>query len=105
MLREHLLVTWFKSKFLEERHKTILCDAILFLMFFKLKDSQFTVLCQFQGYDKAVRLYKYISPIAQLVKNLPAMPETPDGFLDWEDLPEKGEATHSNILGLPLWLS
>ena len=30
------------------------------------------------------------SLIAQLVKNLPAMQETPDWFLGWEDLLEKG---------------
>ena len=38
--------------------------------------------------------------IAQLVKNLPVMQETLDRFLGWEDLLEKGEATHSSILGL-----
>ena len=36
--------------------------------------------------------------IAQLVKNLPAMQETPVQFLGWEDLLEKGQATHSSIL-------
>ena len=45
------------------------------------------------------------SLIAQLVKNLPAMKETPVQFLGQEDPLEKGEATHSSILGLPLWLS
>ena len=39
--------------------------------------------------------------IAQLVKNLPAMQETPVQFLGWEDLLVKGSATHSSILGLP----
>ena len=43
--------------------------------------------------------------MAQLVKNLPAMQETPVQFLGWEDPLEKGEATHSGILGVPLWLS
>ena len=33
-----------------------------------------------------------------------AMWETWVQFLGWEDL-EKGQATHSSILGLPLWLS
>ena len=33
-------------------------------------------------------------PVAQLVKNLPAMLET----LGWEDPLEKGKATHSSIL-------
>ena len=38
------------------------------------------------------------SLVAQLVKNLPAMQETPVQFLGWEDLLEKGTSTHSNIL-------
>ena len=41
------------------------------------------------------------SLIAQLGKNPPAMQETPVRFLGWEDLLEKGQATHSSILGLP----
>ena len=45
------------------------------------------------------------SLIAQLVKNLPAMQETLVWFLGREDQLEKRKATHSNILGLPLWLS
>ena len=45
------------------------------------------------------------SLIAQLVKNPPAMQETLVRFLGWEDLLEKGKATHSSIVGLPLWLS
>ena len=35
---------------------------------------------------------------AQLVKNPPAMHETPVQFLCWEDPLEKGKATHSSIL-------
>ena len=42
------------------------------------------------------------SLIDQLVKNLPAMQETLVKFLGQEDLLEKGEVTHSSILGLPL---
>ena len=38
------------------------------------------------------------SLVAQLVKNLPAMQETPDRFLGQEDPLEKGMATHSSIL-------
>ena len=38
------------------------------------------------------------SLIAQLVKNPPAMQETPVLFLGWEDPLEKGYATHSSIL-------
>ena len=42
---------------------------------------------------------------AQLVKNPTAMQETLVRFLDWKGPLEKGLATHSSILGLPLWLS
>ena len=35
----------------------------------------------------------------------PAMQETPVRFLGQEDLLEKGQGTHSSILGFPLWLS
>ena len=45
------------------------------------------------------------SLITQLVKNLPATQETWVRSLGWEDPVEKGEATHSSILGLPSWLS
>ena len=38
------------------------------------------------------------SLVAQLVKNLPAMQETPVRFLGWEDPLEKGKAAHSSIL-------
>ena len=38
------------------------------------------------------------SLIAQLVKNLPAMQETPVRFLGREDPLEKRQATHSSIL-------
>ena len=44
----------------------------------------------------------WASLIAQLVKNPPAVQETPVRFLGQEDLLEK--ATHSSTLGLPLWL-
>ena len=57
-------------------------------------------------------LYRFIddpevwaSLIAQLVKNLPAMQETLVRFLGQEDPLEKGYATHSSILELPLWFS
>ena len=36
--------------------------------------------------------------IAQLVKNQPAMQETPVQFLGWEDPLKEEMATHSNIL-------
>ena len=43
--------------------------------------------------------------MAQLVKNLPAVQEGPVQFLGQEDPLEKGQVTHSSILGLPWWLS
>ena len=43
--------------------------------------------------------------VAQLVKNLPAMQETPVRFQGWKDPLQKGQATHSSILGLPQRLS
>ena len=48
---------------------------------------------------------EYLSLIAQLVKNPPAMQVTPVWFLGREDTLEKGLATQSSILGLPLSLS
>ena len=42
--------------------------------------------------------YSWASLVAQLVKNLPAMWETWVQSLGWEDLLEKGMATHSSIL-------
>ena len=50
-------------------------------------------------------VFSTASLIAQLVKNLSAKQETLVRFLGPEDLLEKGEATHSSILGLPWWLS
>ena len=43
-------------------------------------------------------IYIRASPMAQMVKNLPAMQETPVQFLGQEDPLEKGKATHSSIL-------
>ena len=40
----------------------------------------------------------WASLVAQLVKNPPTMWETWVQSLDWEDLLEKGKATHSSIL-------
>ena len=42
--------------------------------------------------------YSWGSFVAQLVKNPPAMWETWVQLLGWEDLLEKGKATHSSIL-------
>ena len=46
--------------------------------------------------------YSWASLVVQVVKNLPAMQETSVQFLGWEGPLEKGQATHSSILGLPL---
>ena len=45
------------------------------------------------------------SLVAQLVKNLLVMQETLVKFLGQEVPLEKGQATHSSLLGLPWWLS
>ena len=44
---------------------------------------------------------KAVPVVAQLVKNPPAMWETPFRFLGREDTLEIGQATHSTCLGLP----
>ena len=51
-------------------------------------------------------VYKVIraSLTAQLVKNPPAMQEASVRVLGWEGPLEKGQATHSRVLGLPWWL-
>ena len=46
--------------------------------------------------------YSWSSLVAQMVKNLPPMQETSVRFLGWGDSLEKGQATHSSILELPL---
>ena len=49
--------------------------------------------------------YSWASLIAQMVKNPPTMQETWVRPLGWEDLLEKGKATHSSILensGIPV---
>ena len=44
--------------------------------------------------------FQWVSLVAQLVKNPPAMQETWVRSLSWEDPLEKGTVTHSNILAL-----
>ena len=41
--------------------------------------------------------------LSSVGKELPAKLETPVRFLGWEDPLEKGQTTHSSILGLPWW--
>ena len=45
------------------------------------------------------------SLVAQLVKNPPAVQETPVRFLGQEDPLEKEPGAHSSVLQFPLWLS
>ena len=42
--------------------------------------------------------YSWVSTVAQLLKNLPAVRETWVQSLGWKDPQEKGKATHSSIL-------
>ena len=44
--------------------------------------------------------YSWVSLVAQLVKNRPAVQETWVRFLGWEDPPKEEKATHSSI---PVW--
>ena len=44
------------------------------------------------------RQYSWVSPVAQLVKNPPAVRETWIQSLGYEDSLDKGKATHSSIL-------
>jgi len=46
----------------------------------------------------------WISLVAQVVKNPSTMQETLVRFLGQENPLEKGQATHSSILGFPWWL-
>ena len=52
------------------------------------------------GHDWVTELnfFGWPSLAAQLIKNLPVMQETWVRFLGWEDLLEKGKASHSSIL-------
>ena len=50
-----------------------------------------------EGIDYSLQ-YSWAFPMAQLVKNLPAMWETWVRSLGWEDPLVKGKATHSSIL-------
>ena len=50
------------------------------------------------GSPKWIYSHVWASLVAQMVKSLPAMQETRDLSLGWEDPLEKGMATHSSIL-------
>ena len=48
--------------------------------------------------DRTHMVPLWLGMMAQMVKNPPAMWETWVRYLDWEDSPKKGTATHSSIL-------
>ena len=51
--------------------------------------------------SRELHLFKRASPVAEWVKNPPAMQETQEmevQFLVWEDPLQEGKATHSSIL-------
>ena len=53
-------------------------------------------------FQALLMIYEWESSlVSQLVKNPPAVQETPVQFLGRDDPMEKGQATHSNILGHP----
>ena len=54
---------------------------------------------------KGCIIFSWASLVAETVKSLPAMWETGVQYLGEEESREKEMATHSSILGFPLWLS
>ena len=52
----------------------------------------------FSEHSSLLEMHLRASPVAQLVKNPPAVWETWVRSLGWEDPLEKGKATHSSIL-------
>ena len=59
---------------------------------------------QWIAYNLSLLRVGWASLVAQLVKNPPAMQETPVQFLGQEDPLERELATHFSIHGLPWWL-
>ena len=64
----------------------------------------YTSLSYFEFVSNSIALITLIraSPIAQLVKNLPAVQETPVWSLSREDPLEKGKAAHPAFWGFPV---
>ena len=86
------------------------CRRILYQLSYQgspYQESVPIIICLYFGFKTVIKcnILSGASLIAQLVKNPPAMQETPVRFLGWEDPLEKGEATHSSILRPLLWLS
>ena len=110
------LVTWLKPAVCKDIYHSLYFFIILFIfgctgfsllcgLFFRC--SKQGLLSSYSGWAFVVvaSLAAESSLIGQLVKNPPAMQETPVQLLGWEDPLEKGKATHSSILGPPLSLS
>ena len=57
-----------------------------------------TLFCSFRSCSTVGNFFVWASLLAQIIKNPPAMQETWVRSLGWEDLLEKGTATHSTIL-------
>ena len=72
--------------------------AFFFLFAFILLSSCLAFLSSDQPAKVNLKSCTWASLVAQMVKNLPAMQETPVRFLGWEDPLEKGGATRSSIL-------
>ena len=68
----------------------------LLLLFFLVESSAFLLI--WLKMNKNFYALIRASPLAQLVKNLPAMRETWVRSLSWEDPPEKAMVPHSSIL-------
>ena len=58
----------------------------------------YTLICTHEYTYIHIYIHIWASPVAQLVKNPPAMRETWVQFLAWEEPLEKGKATHCSIL-------
>ena len=74
------------------------------LFFIILSTLTFQFIALFKKLGESIFDSLITSLIAQLVKNPLVMWEALVRFLGWEDLLQKAHATHSSILGLPLWL-
>ena len=101
-----------------DRYLSVLCQQIKYVTLIKGNWTWWriylfkTCSCQGKGvgggkyWEFGISRFKLrASLIVQLIKNLPAIQETPVQFLGREDLLEKESATHCSILGLSLWLS
>ena len=73
----------FVSKDSVHSNNIIETNGVSFSIGYFFKDLGFFFFCKYL-------LFLWASLVAQMVKDLPAMQETPVQFLGWEDLLEKG---------------